>query len=73
MHIELPTPRDMLSFESITSPPRKKSRTTFLDHQLMIQKRMRSEPIHMRLEVEEEMSLMQQLRKASLRNNLNPT
>jgi hypothetical protein len=29
MHIELPTPRDMLNFELVTSPPKKKSRTTF--------------------------------------------
>ncbi len=28
-HIELPTPRDRLSLEPITSPPRKKSKTTF--------------------------------------------
>jgi hypothetical protein len=29
MHIELPTPRDKLSPKPITSPLRKKSRTTF--------------------------------------------
>jgi hypothetical protein len=29
MHIQLPTPRDRLSPEHVTSPPRKKSITTF--------------------------------------------
>jgi hypothetical protein len=29
MCIEPPTPKDMLSLEPVTSPPRKKSKTTF--------------------------------------------
>jgi hypothetical protein len=29
MHTKPPTPKDMLSLEPITSPPRKKSKTTF--------------------------------------------
>jgi hypothetical protein len=39
----------------------------------MIQKRMRSEPVQMTLEVEEEKNLMQQLCRAMLRKKLNPT
>jgi hypothetical protein len=29
-HIKLPTPRDRLSVELVTSPPRKKSKTPFI-------------------------------------------
>jgi hypothetical protein len=39
----------------------------------MIQKRMRSELVQMKLEVGEEKSLMQQLCKTTLRKNVNPT
>jgi hypothetical protein len=39
----------------------------------MIQKRMRSEPIQMKLVVGEEKILMQQLHRGALRKNLNPT
>jgi hypothetical protein len=72
MHVESLTPRNKLSLELVASPPRIFF-WILLDHWLMIKKRMRFEPIHMRLEVEEEKNLMQQLRKATLRRNLNPT
>jgi hypothetical protein len=58
MHTKLPTLKDRLSLELVSLPPRKKFRTT-LDHWLLIQKRMKSEPIQMKLRVEEEKSLMQ--------------
>jgi hypothetical protein len=58
MCTRLLTLRDRLSLELVTLPLRKKSRTT-LDHWLLIQKRMKSEPIQMKLRVEEEKSLMQ--------------
>jgi hypothetical protein len=32
MHIEPPTPKDMLNIKPITSPPRKKYKTTFRSH-----------------------------------------
>jgi hypothetical protein len=51
----------------------KRSLGLLSDHQLLIQKRMKSEPIKMKLEMEEDKSLMQQLHRAALRKNLNPT
>jgi hypothetical protein len=53
-----PTPKDKLSRELVTSPPRKKSKTIFgssINHS----KRMRSEHVKMILEVGEEKNLMQ--------------
>jgi hypothetical protein len=45
----------------------------FSNLQLMVQKKMRSESIQMRLEVEGEKNLMQQLCTITLKKNLNPT
>jgi hypothetical protein len=72
MHIKPPTLRDMLSLELVTSSPSKKSRTTF-GSLVNDSKRMRSKHVQMRLEVEEEKNLMQQICRVALRKNLNPT
>jgi hypothetical protein len=62
----------MLSPELVTSPPRKKSMTT-IGSSINDLKRMKSKLVHMRLEIGEEKSLMQQPCKVTLRKNLNPT
>jgi hypothetical protein len=62
--------RDKLSLKPITLPP-KRNLGLLLDHWLLIQKRVKSEPIQLRLRVEEEKSLMQQLRKATLKKKFN--
>jgi hypothetical protein len=66
------TPKDKLSLELATPPPRKKFRTTFgslVNHLEENGERTCSNEIGGR----EEKSLMQHPRKATLRKNLNPT
>jgi hypothetical protein len=70
MHTEPPTPRDKLS--PIASPIRKKSNTT-LGSLINDSKEDEERTCLDRLEMEEEKSLMQQLHKATLRKNMNPT
>jgi hypothetical protein len=54
----MPTPRDKLSPEFVTSPPRKKFRTTF-GSSVNDSERMTSKPVHMKLKVGENKSLRQ--------------
>jgi hypothetical protein len=66
------TPKDKLNLELITSPPRKKFKTTFgslINDSEENEERTYSYEIG----VEEEKSLMQQLCKVALKKNLNPT
>jgi hypothetical protein len=58
MRIGLPTLRDRSSLEPITSIPTKKSKNTS-GHRLLIEKRMKSELVWMRLRVEVEKNFMQ--------------
>jgi hypothetical protein len=72
MRTKPPAQKVKLSCEPVTSPPRKKSRTTFGSSVNDLEED-EDEPVQMRLEVREEKRLMQQPCKATLRNNLNPT